>query len=91
MLERAQPRRRTTTASPLERRRASRRASYHRRQAQGFVARLDVDAALLDLLVATRWLREDETADPAAVGAAIRALLEDLKKNLDMSNRLRSS
>jgi hypothetical protein len=77
MLDRPQRRR----AAQIERRRASRRASYHRRQAQGFVARLLVDAALLDLLVALGWLRDEEAADPVAVGEAIRALL------LDMSNR----
>jgi hypothetical protein len=45
------------------------------------VARLVVDEPLLDLLLALGWLRDDEAADPAAVGEAIRALL------LDMSNR----
>jgi hypothetical protein len=38
---------------------------------------VEVDAAALELLVGTRWLREDQAEDRKAIGCAIAALLCD--------------
>jgi hypothetical protein len=71
MLERAQPRRRTTQASRTERQRR-----YRQRQREGvMVVSVALDAQALDLLTRLGWAREGD--DQAAIGAAIAAMLRD--------------
>jgi hypothetical protein len=58
---------------------ASRRtAAYRRRLRRGaIVARVEVDAAIVDLLCRLRWLAEADAGDRRAVGAAVSKLLAD--------------
>jgi hypothetical protein len=48
---------------------------------------VEVSADTLDFLVATRWLRDDDATNPAAIGSAIGALLEDAARRRYLSTR----
>jgi hypothetical protein len=41
------------------------------------MADVEVSAHTLDFLIGTHWLREPDATDPAAIGSAIGAMLED--------------
>ena len=55
-----------------------RKQRWRERQRRGVVvADVEVSAATLDFLIGTHWLREPDATDPAAIGSAIGAMLED--------------
>ena len=59
----------------------TRKARWRERQRRGvLVAQVEVSAVGLDLLIATHWLAEVDAGNPAAIGRAISALLEDSAK-----------
>jgi len=52
--------------------------AWRRRRAAGvMVVPVEIDAAVLDLLITTGWLAELEAGDKAAIGRAIAAMLKD--------------
>ena len=50
-----------------------------RSPAEGSVGQIFVDAAMLDMMIATCWLNEADAGDRQRVGAAIAAMLKDAK------------
>jgi hypothetical protein len=57
---------------------AARKARYRARQRRGVLcSRVEVSAIGLEFLISTRWLREEDAADPAAIGDAISRMIED--------------
>ena len=55
-----------------------RKRRYRARQAAGRMAvTVEIDSAVLDLLIATEWLGEREAGDRRQVGAAIARVLAD--------------
>jgi hypothetical protein len=41
------------------------------------VVPVEISASGIDLLVATRWLRDDDAADPVAIGDAVARMIEE--------------
>lgn len=66
-------------ASRRERQHSERKARYRDRQRRGVVCpqAVEVSAIGLDFLIATQWLRQEDAADPRAIGRAITAMIED--------------
>jgi hypothetical protein len=63
-------------AAPSRARRTQVQAAYRRRVAAGrVVIGVELDAAVLDLLVRLRWLDERTANDKAAIGRAVAAML----------------
>ena len=62
--------------SPKSKPAAERQRAYRKRvKASCVVVPVEVDAAIVDLLVRLRWLREREAGDRGKIGQAISALL----------------
>jgi hypothetical protein len=58
--------------------RRQRQAAYRRRQRAGkILVGVEVDAAVVDMLVAMHWLREGDAGDRSKIGAAISHMLAD--------------
>jgi len=78
---------------PPHSRRADRRARdqrYRRRRNAGkAVARVEYSAPVLDLLIATRWLFERDSADARAVGAVDHRAARRLGADLSVSRAVR--
>jgi len=53
---------------------AARKARYRQRQRRGIVcSRVEVSAIGLEFLISTRWLQQEDAADPVAIGASKRS------------------
>jgi hypothetical protein len=76
--------RRSDPSAELRRRTdAERKKRYRDRRRRGVACPkgVEVSAVGLDFLIATGWLREEDAADPIAIGDAISRMIEDSGAN----------
>jgi hypothetical protein len=74
MLHRPRPNRRSTATA----RATARQRRFRRRQRDGTMPiQIEIDAAIVTMLLETRWLAQSDSADRAKIAAAIMRMLAD--------------